>query len=234
MKKLLLLIIPIFICFVIFLLSFNHIDIGKSVNGTDSQTPPTIIIDAGHGGFDGGASTDDGVPEKDINLSISLYLEDYLHLFGYDVIMTRNKDTSLEDDSTLSIRKKKTSDIRNRLKLMETTENSIFISIHQNHFHQEKYSGMQVFYSKNHSESSSLLAQSIQDSTVNLLQPENERQIKQIGTSVFLIYNAVRPAVLVECGFLSNKEESEKLKTETYQKQIAFSIALGIIDYINS
>ena len=233
-RKILLLIISVSVCGIVFVLSFGFAELSESVSNINGMNSPTIIIDAGHGGFDGGASTDDGVPEKDINLNIALFLEDYLRVLGYDVIMTRKSDISLEDDSSMSIRKKKTSDIHNRLKMMDDHDNSIFVSIHQNHFHQEKYSGMQVFYSRCFSEKSSLLAQSIQDSTVNLLQPDNERQIKQIGTSVFLIYNAVRPAVLVECGFLSNIEESEKLKTESYQKKIAFSIALGIINYINS
>lgn len=234
MKKLFLLIIPVVICSIILIFSFGFSDRSTSVNNTSPINPPTIIIDAGHGGFDGGASTDDGVPEKNINLNISLYLADYLKILGFDVIMTRDTDESLEDDSSLPIRKKKTSDIHNRLKIMKETDNSVFISIHQNHFSQERYNGMQVFYSKDYSSESSLLAQCIQDSTVSLLQPENQRQIKQIGTSVFLIYNAVKPAVLVECGFLSNNEEAEKLKTEKYQKQVAFSIAMGIVNYINS
>ena len=146
--------------------------------------------------------------------------------------MTRYDDVSLEDEGLNTIRKKKTSDIHNRLKLMEEIDNAIFISIHQNKYPQEKYSGLQVFYSPNNSEQSSLLARNIQENVVELLQPENERQIKECGTSVYLIYNAVKPAVLVECGFLSNYNEAQLLKTEQYQRKIAFCIATGIQDYI--
>ena len=192
---------------------------------------PVIIVDAGHGGFDGGASTDDGVPEKGINLKIALFLKEYLNFFGFQVVMTRDSDISTEDEGLNTIRSKKTSDLHNRMALMEKTENAVFVSIHQNHFSQSKYSGAQVFYSKNFSEESAGLAQSIQESIVYFVQPQNTRQIKPCGTSVYLIYNAVKPAVLVECGFLSNLEEAEKLKIEDYQKKIAFSIAAGILNY---
>ena len=117
---------------------------------------------------------------------------------------------------------------------MSDINNCIFVSIHQNHFSQSKYSGLQVFYSRNFSSESSLLAQSIQDSAVSLLQPYNTRAIKECGTSVYLIYNAVAPAVLVECGFLSNPEEASKLLSYTYCKEIAMAIALGIVKYTNS
>ncbi len=123
------------------------------------------------------------------------------------------------------------SDIHNRLELMKKTDNSVFLSIHQNHFSIEKYNGMQVFYSKKYSDVSSLLAQNIQEATVEMLQTNNERQIKECGTSVYLIYNAEKPACLVECGFLSNLEEAEKLKTPEYQKKIAYCIAIGVQKY---
>jgi len=195
------------------------------------KNKPVIIVDAGHGGFDGGASTDDGVSEKGINLNIALYLKEYLNFFGFNVVMTRETDTSTEDEGLTTIRSRKSSDLHNRMALMEKTDNAIFISIHQNHYSSAKYSGAQVFYSENFKEESSSLAQNIQDSIVYYLQQDNKRQIKSCGTSVYLIYNAVKPAVLVECGFLSNYEESELLKTEDYQRKMAFSIALGILNY---
>ena len=195
------------------------------------KTYPRIIIDAGHGGFDGGATDENGTPEKDINLAISLYLRDYLEFFGFHTLMTRTEDKSLEDDGLTTVKSKKTSDIHNRLKLMNDTDNCIFVSVHQNHYTEEKYSGAQVFYSGCKSESSSLLAQSIQNSIVEKLQPDNTRQIKPCPTSVYLIYNATAPAVLVECGFLSNTKEAGLLNTAQYQKQMAFSIAVGISDY---
>lgn len=232
LKKLIKLFILIVISFVISVTVINLNYSNENVAGEFADTQkPIIIIDAGHGGFDGGASTDDGVCEKGINLNISLYLKEYLNFFGYDVVMTRETDTSTEDDGLTTIRSRKTSDLHNRMLLMENTKNAIFVSIHQNHFSSPQYSGAQVFYSKNFSDESSELAQSIQDSITYYLQPENTRQIKPCGTSVYLIYNAVKPAVLVECGFLSNYDEAELLKTDDYQRKIAFTIALGIINY---
>lgn len=191
----------------------------------------TVIIDAGHGGFDGGASSDDGTPEKNINLNIALALKEDLEKNGFTTVLTRDSDTSTEDKGLSTIRERKHSDLRNRMKIMDSTENSIFVSVHQNHFSEKKYSGAQVFYSPNFSEQSSALAQIIQTEIVETLQPENTRQIKSCGTSVYLIYEAVRPAVLVECGFLSNDNEAELLKNTDYQKQMAQCISKGIIKY---
>ena len=233
MKKLLLPLIPVIICAIIFNATTVWYASDKVfANDEGKGAIPVIIIDPGHGGFDGGAVAPDGTVEKDINLKISLYLQEYLELSGFGTVMTRHEDISLEDVGLSTIRQKKTSDIHNRLKLMESTDNALFISIHQNKYHVEKYSGLQVFYSPEFSEQSSLLAHHIQESVTETLQPHNEREIKKCGTSVYLIYNAVKPAVLVECGFLSNKQETELLKTDDYQRKIAFSIASGIQDYV--
>lgn len=231
MKKLLIILIPLLICSLIFIFSFSiNSNVSTSKNPTNNQ--PIIIIDAGHGGFDGGAVAEDGTVEKDINLSISKYLQEYLTFFGLKTIMTRETDASIEDDGLQTIRERKSSDLHNRMRIMEEIENALFISIHQNKYSVEKYSGTQVFYSPKTKEESSFLAQSIQDSIVNTLQKENTRQIKECGTSVYLMYNAVKPAVLVECGFLSNYEETKLLNTPEYQKKIAFCIAIGIQNYI--
>ncbi len=220
-------------CFVTYILSFifDIEDIVASKNAV--ATPPVIIIDAGHGGIDGGAVGIDGSYEKNINLKISKYLQEYLSLFGYKTIMTRETDESLEDEGLTTIREKKTSDIHNRMKIMEETDNAIFISIHQNKFQIEKYKGTQVFYAPETASESSVLAQCIQDSITNTLQKDNTRQIKECGTSVYLMYNAVKPAVLVECGFLSNREEATNLNNTDYQKKIAFCIAIGIQNYLS-
>lgn len=234
LKKLYFLAIPVIICSLLFVYSFKIPEIYTTVSRNKALSKPVIIIDAGHGGFDGGASTDDGHNEKDINLTISLMLNEYLTLLGYDTVMTRESDKSLEDEGLNTIRQKKVSDIHNRHKTMKEIDNAIFVSIHQNHFSQSKYSGLQVFYSKNYSAQSSILAQCIQDSVVSFLQPENTRTIKECGTSVYLIYNAVVPAVLVECGFLSNPEEAKKLLETTYCRKISLLIALGIVKYTNN
>ena len=233
MKKIYLpLISAIIIALILNTVTYFYSSEKASIDSGTANKIPVIIIDAGHGGFDGGAVANDGTIEKDINLKISFYLQEYLELSGFETIMTRYEDTSLQDDGLNSIRQKKTSDIQNRLKLMDETDNSIFISIHQNKYHIEKYSGLQVFYSPEFSEESSELARNIQENVTEILQPHNERQIKKCGTSVYLIYNAVKPAVLVECGFLSNYNETELLKTDIYQRKLAFSIASGIQDYV--
>ncbi len=234
LKKLLYVFLPLALSFIIFIYSFTvHNTIKTAIQAEQGSNLPVIIIDAGHGGFDGGAVANDGTVEKDINLSISLYLKEYLSLFGIEAVMIRDADYSVEDNGLTTIREKKSSDLHNRMKIMEETENSIFISIHQNKYTDEKYSGTQVFYSPKTKDESQILAQSIQDCIVNTLQKDNKRQIKECGTSVFLMYNAVKPAVLVECGFLSNYAETNKLKTPEYQKKIAFCIAIGIQNYIS-
>ena len=234
MKKLIYVVLPLIISLLIFICTLtlrNPISAVKSTKQNANQ--PIVIIDAGHGGFDGGAVSDDGTVEKDINLSIALYLQEYLAIFNIKTIMIRETDCSVEDNGLNTIRQKKTSDLHNRMKIMEETDNAIFVSIHQNKFPDGKYSGTQVFYSPKTKDESQVLAQTIQDYIVNTLQKDNKRQIKECGTSVFLMYNAVKPAVLVECGFLSNYEETQRLKSSEYQKKIAFCIAMGIQNYLS-
>ena len=234
LKKIFLIIIPLLACSIILSSSIVYKKQKTvRVDNINTAKPPIVIVDAGHGGFDGGATAKDGTIEKDINLKIARYVSEYLNLLGFDTILTRDKDISLEDESELSIKSRKTSDIHNRMKIMEQTENALFVSIHQNHYSVEKYSGLQVFYSPNFSEESSALAQSIQETIIKTLQPDNKRQNKKCGDSVYLIFNAVKPAVLVECGFLSNVEETNLLKTDDYQRKIAYCISLGIYNYVN-
>lgn len=199
----------------------------------DESTFQTVIVDAGHGGPDGGTSAADGTLEKDINLQIALKLNDCLQAMGIETVMIRNEDVSIHDSNANTIRQKKVSDLKNRLKIINETENAVFVSVHQNHFSDSKYSGTQVFYSKNNSYSKTL-ADRIRLSVISYLQPQNTREIKQSGTEIYLLHHAQAPAVMVECGFLSNREETENLKNEEYQRKIAFLIALGIIDYFNN
>ena len=234
LKKLIYVVLPLIISVLIFICTLtlrNPISAVKSTKQNANQ--PIVIIDAGHGGFDGGAVSDDGTVEKDINLSIALYLQEYLSIFNIKTIMIRETDCSVEDNGLNTIRQKKSSDLHNRMKIMQETDNAIFVSIHQNKFPDGKYSGTQVFYSPKTKDESQVLAQTIQDYIVNTLQKDNKRQIKECGTSVFLMYNAVKPAVLVECGFLSNYEETQRLKSSEYQKKIAFCIAMGIQNYLS-
>ncbi len=193
----------------------------------------TIVLDAGHGGEDGGAVGVNGVLEKDVNLAVALELEKYLKWNQFDVIMVRDSDLSVGDQSLGTISARKRSDTKARLRMVEEAGECILISIHQNHFSQSKYSGAQVFYSTNREESAQL-AESIRMSIVDSLQPENKRENKPAGENIYLLHNCQMPAVLVECGFLSNPEEAEKLSTDAYQKEMAAAIYNGLIDYLES
>ena len=207
----------------------NKAAIDVSSNNNISQT---VIIDAGHGGPDGGTSADDGTLEKHINLEIAHKLNDVLQSMGIKTVMVRTEDVSIHDESASTIRQKKISDLKNRLSIVNNTENSVFVSIHQNHFSSPKYSGTQVFYSKNNPCSKDL-AESIRQSVISYLQKDNTREIKKSGSEIYLLNNAQAPAVMVECGFLSNYTDTQNLKNEDYQQKIAFIIAIGILDYLN-
>ncbi len=205
----------------------QHIPVAATV--TVAKT--TIIIDAGHGGFDGGAEAQDGTPEKDINLMIATRLSELLKLHGYEVIMTRTTDTGTEIDSSASIAERKKSDMNERLRIINENEDAVFVSIHLNKFTTSSANGAQVFYSANHPDSM-ILGQSVQQTVRNLLQPDNERTIKKGTKSTYLLYNAKIPAIIVECGFLSNSRELELLKTEEYQSKMAFAVFCGIEEYM--
>lgn len=187
-----------------------------------------VLIDAGHGGADGGAVAHDGTLEKDINLSIAIPLRDMLRVLGVSVRMTRETDVSIHDPAATAIRDQKVSDMHNRLTLYNQAE--IAVGIHQNQFSIEKYHGTQVFYGTTHSESR-VLAETLRGSVVTALQPENTRELKT-GNDVFLLKNAKCPAAFVECGFLSNREELARLKQTDYQRKMALSIAIGVVQYL--
>ncbi len=201
------------------------------VSATPVQSK-TIIIDAGHGGFDGGAGADDGTLEKDINLEIAMKIKDCLKLCGYNVIMTREEDTGTDDNPNASISARKKSDLRNRLELMQNDKDTTYVSVHLNKFTTSAASGTQVFYTPNFNEAR-VLGECIQSTVVSLLQPDNHRVIKQGTDSTFLLKNAKVPAVIVECGFLSNAGDLKNLKDETYQRKMAFCITCGIMRYYN-
>lgn len=197
---------------------------------TDSTASlrPTIVIDAGHGDFDGGAVAPDGTTEKALNLAVALPLRDMLTVCGFDVVMTREDDTALHDDDSATLREKKVSDMKARLALYEKAD--LNVSLHQNMFGAAKYHGAQVFYSTNHPLSKEL-GESIRSEVVRLLQPDNARELKSGSKDIYLLYRATVPTVLVECGFLSNAEELALLKSEDYQRQMAFAVACGITRY---
>ncbi len=201
--------------------------------GQSLMEKPIVILDAGHGGFDGGAVASDGTIEKDINLKIALTLQDFLMQSGIMVVMTRENDVSTDTTEAKKIASRKKSDLQNRLELMNQYPEAVFVSIHLNKFTTSAANGSQVFYSAK-TEKSKWLSECIQQSIVQKLQPENKRVNKQATSSTYLLYNATIPAVLVECGFLSNRTELQKLKDEGYQKRMAFCIYCGIIEYYSN
>jgi N-acetylmuramoyl-L-alanine amidase len=189
---------------------------------TAEKAAPVIIIDAGHGGEDGGATGTNGVLEKDLNLSLSAVLADLLRGAGYTVVQTRTEDRLLYDEGTKKGHKKQ-SDLENRLKYTEQYPNSIFVSIHMNTFPLESCEGVQVWYSQNN-ERSAMLAKQIQDGVKAQLQPGNNRRIKAATSGIYLLRHAKTPAVLVECGFLSTPSECERLCDPLYRQKIALVI----------
>ena len=189
-----------------------------------------IVIDAGHGGEDSGAVGVNGSYEKDLNLAIAMILGEELKNRGYNVVYTRTEDKMLylPEENIKGMRK--ISDLKNRCKVTEQYGNCILVSIHMNSFGASKYSGLQVYY-KDDGGDSMALATKIQGAVREELQPQNNRQTKS-GSSLYLLENASCTAVLIECGFLTNEAECEKLSQKEYQKQLSFSIICGIIEYI--
>ena len=193
------------------------------------QQLPTIIVDAGHGGIDTGTSGHDGTAEKDLNLAISFRLKELLQQCGFRVIMTRETDTLIGAGDAQTIRGRKQQDLSARLALTQSESPCVLVSIHQNYYTDGKYDGAQVFYTENHQKNQPL-AQAIQHRIQTHLQPNNDRQIKTVGSEIFLLYHCQAPAVMVECGFMSNEKELSLLKNEEYQSQMAFCIAMGLFD----
>lgn len=200
--------------------------------GADIEnTMPTIILDAGHGGIDSGCVSVNGAEEKDINLSIMLTLRDMLKLTGFDVTVTRDTDRSIHDTGVTGLGKQKKSDMENRLNIINSSENAVFVSVHQNQYTDSKYYGAQMFYPAE-SADSERLARIMQNNFVSLLQPENKREIKPVGSEIYLLHFAKCPAVMAECGFLSNPDEAAKLESADYQAQVAFTLYKSLCDYL--
>lgn len=189
----------------------------------------TVIIDAGHGGEDPGAVAGD-LLEKDVNLAIAKKLKIFLELSGINVSLTRDRDILLYTEGQSS--NKKMYDLKNRLSFAESFSEGIFVSIHMNKFSASQYFGPQTFYSEN-DERSLLLAESIQAAT-KLFSPDNTRTVKSENGTIYILENIKKPAVLVECGFLSNEREAYLLSKDEYRNAVAFSIFKGITDYLEA
>ncbi len=205
-----------------------------SINRMKSQSPAfastndcTVIIDAGHGGPDGGAVAADGTLEKDLNLDIALRLKDYFEASGFYVEMTRYDDLEIINWESFN----KVQDMDSRVVLMNSFPNSVTVSIHQNKFSDERVCGAQVFYSENNEESKRL-ARCIQQGIARDIQPENSREIKPGNENSCILSLAQSEAVIVECGFLSNPEDLSLLKNEEYRSKLAFSIYASVLEYL--
>jgi N-acetylmuramoyl-L-alanine amidase len=189
-----------------------------------------IVIDAGHGGEDGGATSCSGILESNFNLEISLRLEQMFRLLGYPTAMVRRSDTAVHTRGD-TIAARKASDLKERVLLANKTENGLLISIHQNYFSESKYSGAQVFYPK--TEGSKALAVALQSAFIEKLNPGSNRMAKS-ASGIYLMDHITCPGVLIECGFLSNPDEEAHLRSPEYQKKICCTIAATVCGYFAS
>ncbi|MBR0231445.1 MAG: N-acetylmuramoyl-L-alanine amidase [Clostridia bacterium] len=229
-KSLYVLFIVLLLITAFYLLASIFISMGYESYRASVQTANTsasrrfvTVVDAGHGGEDPGASGG-GLYEKDLNLKVALYLAQLLQSNGNETVLTRSEDKMLYGEGHEN--RKKYYDLLNRALIAESRENAVFVSIHMNKFPAESCRGLQTFYSIN-DENSRRLAELIQQNAA-LLQPQNKRAVKSAGEEIFLLGRLKMPAVLVECGFLSNPEEAKLLSDKEYLKKLALTVYLGI------
>lgn len=211
------------------LVYFGNRAVTVMVENTPLTGRQCIIIDAGHGGIDGGATSCTGLPESELNLQIALRLDDLLHLLGYDTRMVRTTDTSIHTQGD-TIAAQKVSDLKERVKLVNQTENGLLVSIHQNTFSDGKYSGAQVFYARD--SKSRELAEAMQTALVRYLNPGSKRKCKA-SDGIYLMQNIEKPGILIECGFLTNAEEEAKLRSVAYQQKLCCVIATVVSGHLS-
>lgn len=188
----------------------------------EAAIPRIIVLDAGHGGADGGASGPDGTRECDLNLAITLKTDAVLGLLGEETLLLRSTDTDLSSSDAKSISQKKVSDIRRRVELTNSQPGAILVSIHCNTYSQEKYHGAQVFYTGGAKE----FGETMQLALKSGVDPSNARMAKAVSPDVYLMNHIKVPGILVECGFLTNQEELTNLKDPDYQTRLAVTIAV--------
>ena len=213
------------------MLSMKAIDNTNKVEET-MATPATgkvVILDAGHGGEDGGAISSDGTTEAELNLQITLKVQQLLEQNGTTVILTRSDENAIYNLDAKTLRQKKVSDTKNRVKIGNESSADIFVSIHLNKIPQQQYYGWQCFY-KNKNEQSEKLANCLQNNLNEAIQKENKRLAMKIN-DIYIVKNVEIPLSIVECGFLSNPQEEQELQQEKYQSRLAWGIYTGICDY---
>lgn len=193
------------------------------------EVPVTVVIDPGHGGEDGGAVSPGGVAESQINLAVSTRVSDLLRFAGQRTLLTRTEDVTICDEGLDTMRQRKTSDLKNRVKLVEETENAVLLSIHQNSLPSSPVThGAQVFW--NQREGAEAMAARIQEALNAAVNAGNDKHPRQIPDSIYVMKNITAPGVLVECGFLSNAPETERLQVPAYQMRLAAAIAAGYLN----
>lgn len=195
----------------------------------EAAIPRIIVLDAGHGGADGGASGPDGTRECDLNLAITLKTDAVLGLLGEETLLLRSTDTDLSSSDAKSISQKKVSDIRRRVELTNSQPGAILVSIHCNTYSQEKYHGAQVFYTGGAKE----FGETMQLALKNGVDPTNARMAKAVSPDVYLMNHIKVPGILVECGFLTNQEELTNLKDPDYQTRLAVTIAVTAANQVS-
>lgn len=217
------------VCFYLLSRQAAVISVHQTERGTQKAASPLILVDAGHGGSDPGMIGVGGLEEKGINLSISLLLRDTLEKSGYSVIMTREEDKGLYDSSAAN---KKAQDMQRRIAMIREHMPVLSVSIHQNSYHDAGVHGPQVFYYESSVEGKKL-AEAVQSSLNDLLEVDRPREVKG-NTSYYLLKRSSGILVIVECGFLTNPEEAQKLQTKEYQEKVAAAVSEGIRTYLNA
>ena len=217
------------VCFYLLSRQAAVISVNQTERGAQKAAGPLILVDAGHGGSDPGMIGVGGLEEKGINLSISLLLRDTLEKSGYSVIMTREEDKGLYDSSAAN---KKAQDMQRRIAMIREYAPVLSVSIHQNSYQDEGVHGPQVFYYESSVEGKKL-AEAVQSSLNNQLEGDRPREVKG-NTSYYLLKRISGTLVIVECGFLTNPEEAQKLQTKEYQEKVAAAVSEGIRTYLNA
>ena len=230
-KRITLILSGIFLSVFVFILTTGNAEEQNKYISTVSlpASGKTIVIDAGHGVPDEGAQSSNGTTEAETNLKIALKLQNLLEQSGCTVILTRSDENAIYDIDSKTLKQKKISDIKNRVKIGNESSADIFVSIHLNKIPQSQYDGWQTFY-KEGSEDGARLAKTIQENLNKTIQKENNRIAKTID-KIYIIKHVEIPTTIVECGFLSNEEEEKKLQEDEYQNRLAWGIYNGINDY---
>ena len=223
-KKILMLVLGVFCFSTLLFTNLNNVE-NTILTSTVPVSNRIIVLDAGHG------KPDEGTTEEKANLSITLKLQKLLEESGATVILTRSNENGIYDQNSKTIREMKVSDIKNRVKIGNDSSADILVSIHLNKGDNSSYNGFQTFYKKD-DEQGKRLASDIQASLKDTIKTENKREAHEIS-GIYLVDNVEIPTTIVECGFLSNPQEEEKLLTDEYQNQLAWGIYIGIINYFN-